>query len=168
MPSEIYRTRQDGSLVWNWELGFGNEPRIEDIESHFSFVEMGVWGVDMTFKKKIKKKIEIPCAFCGKDIKDRIYITKKNGITFKTCSGCKFVFKILYEETKAGKDKAIYRMLVFCKENPRHCTLCTRFKPRQTDLCDRGFHTGIGMHETSFPESYANHGCSSFDRITPL
>ena len=155
MPSDLYHEDENGHLVWSWEQHLTGEDGYIIYE-----------GENMPFKKKeIKKKIEIPCVFCGKDIKDRIYIVKKKDTTYKTCSGCKFVFNVLYEETKNGKDKVLRLMLTYCNDNPRHCTNCKLFSPHQTQVCKGGYHTGIGYERTSYPNSYANHGCRVFERM---
>ena len=112
----------------------------------------------------IKKKQY--CEFCGKNITERPYITIKEGTKYYSCSACKYMFNLLYKELDEQRFNHIRRMLDAAMRKYRHCSTCKRFRLMRTRMCAAGSYTGIDdSHQTEYPLSYANHGCTHYSKL---
>ena len=113
----------------------------------------------------MKQKIKIRCHFCKKDISVKIYIVKHGNIKYKVCSECKEIYVIINNKAESGKLIIVEKIFNIIKNKSRHCTICKHFRIGRTDECYRHYYTGLGgtsIHRSSYPNSYANHGCSYF------
>ena len=140
MPSEIYRERVNGDLVWSWEQGYGQTP-------------LGV---------KIKKTRYL-CEFCRKDISKRIYKIQTKEILFRVFSGCQFLYKIFRKEKDAGNLKIVENIIQTIIEEGQHCRKCISYNRDYPSTCNRHYYTGVGgRHNADYPRSFANHGCVDY------
>ena len=150
MPSELYRERSDGHLVWAWE---------DDDSSGIDFIDpFEEEVVRIPYKKKIKK-----CYFCKKVLKDRIYIIKDPVGHIESCSSCNFIYKTLHGENQSQRGDVMRKIYKLVMTQAKHCRLCMYFRQSRLHLCSRDMWTGVGdSHAQDYPLSFANYGCSRY------
>ena len=154
MPDPYRIDPNSGELIWRWE----------EEEQYMEEEKMA-----NTLASKNNKTIKIKCDFCKKNITNAVYTFSKGGGKFHTCSGCKFIYQTLYEEIKANRFLAIRIMLTMAIKDIKHCECCRWFDKNEIGHCKKGKYIGLGEDDSSsYPLSYANHGCPYFLKINYL
>ena len=102
------------------------------------------------------------CYFCKKVLKAKIYYTELHENKITLCSMCKFIYHTLNEEYVNRGLRIVDRIMASIKNDKRHCINCRNLNENNEGYCFRDMWTGIGSHQTEYPNSFANHGCSNF------
>ena len=114
----------------------------------------------MPYTKKILR-----CHFCHKKLTIKKYKIEHANKIYDLCSLCEWLYNILKREMDQDRFVVIRKMLNYTVSDKKHCIICRHFRPEIPNSCRRGNSTGVKSNFSTYPFSYANHGCMEFIKI---